>query len=236
MRYIIEAALLQSELLNRTLVLPSFVYARSCEWEMYVVRHSAFGPLTDKRLTRRNACAAFATMVNRGDAIGWGEWRDLPIEKQMGWRIPMEDMLDIPHLRKTHNVLLMSEYLQLVGIDPQREWSNGAWHRTDYLGGPEHEKLTIHVIPNNEYDPADVFRVDSRAALLEKGLKPGTDTGKVALKLFAALASKSSGNVLEWGEVKMAVADFVKDIKDDKETEALLEANGWAVLHTYAGA
>ncbi len=36
MRYIIEAALLQAELLNRTLVLPSFVYARACEYDTYV--------------------------------------------------------------------------------------------------------------------------------------------------------------------------------------------------------
>lgn len=36
MRYIIEAALEQAALLNRTLVLPSFVYARACEWDMYV--------------------------------------------------------------------------------------------------------------------------------------------------------------------------------------------------------
>ncbi len=36
MRYIIEAALLQAELLNRTLVLPSFIYARACEYDMYV--------------------------------------------------------------------------------------------------------------------------------------------------------------------------------------------------------
>ena len=35
MRYIIEAALLQAELLNRTLVLPSFIYARACEYDMY---------------------------------------------------------------------------------------------------------------------------------------------------------------------------------------------------------
>ena len=37
MRYIIEAGLLQAELLNRTLVVPSFVYARACEYDMYVV-------------------------------------------------------------------------------------------------------------------------------------------------------------------------------------------------------
>ena len=34
MRYIIEAALVQSRLLNRTLILPSFVYARACEYNM----------------------------------------------------------------------------------------------------------------------------------------------------------------------------------------------------------
>ena len=38
MRYIIEAALLQAELLNRTLVLPSFLYARACEYKLYVTR------------------------------------------------------------------------------------------------------------------------------------------------------------------------------------------------------
>ncbi|CCO26917.1 isopentenyl-diphosphate delta-isomerase [Rhizoctonia solani AG-1 IB] len=33
-RYIFEASLLHAQLLNRTLVLPSFVYARACEWDM----------------------------------------------------------------------------------------------------------------------------------------------------------------------------------------------------------
>jgi len=36
MRYIIDAALLQSQILHRTLVIPSFVYARACEFDMYV--------------------------------------------------------------------------------------------------------------------------------------------------------------------------------------------------------
>ena len=37
MRFIIDAALLQAGLLNRTLVIPSFVYARACEYNMYVI-------------------------------------------------------------------------------------------------------------------------------------------------------------------------------------------------------
>ena len=36
MQYILDAALLQANLLNRTLVIPSFVYARACEYHMYV--------------------------------------------------------------------------------------------------------------------------------------------------------------------------------------------------------
>jgi hypothetical protein len=39
MQYILDAALLQANLLNRTLVLPSFVYARACEYHMYVIIH-----------------------------------------------------------------------------------------------------------------------------------------------------------------------------------------------------
>jgi len=34
MRYIFEAALLHATMLNRTLVIPSFVYSRSCEFDM----------------------------------------------------------------------------------------------------------------------------------------------------------------------------------------------------------
>ncbi len=38
MRYILDAAVLQAELLNRTLVIPSFVYARACQYNMYAAR------------------------------------------------------------------------------------------------------------------------------------------------------------------------------------------------------
>jgi hypothetical protein len=45
MRYIIDAALLQADLLNRTLILPSFVYARACEYNMcvFLLLHLSFG-------------------------------------------------------------------------------------------------------------------------------------------------------------------------------------------------
>jgi hypothetical protein len=37
LRYIIEASLSQAHILNRTLILPSFVYARGCEFELSVL-------------------------------------------------------------------------------------------------------------------------------------------------------------------------------------------------------
>jgi hypothetical protein len=45
MQYILDAALLQANLLNRTLVIPSFVYARACEYHMYVffLFHTSYG-------------------------------------------------------------------------------------------------------------------------------------------------------------------------------------------------
>ncbi|KAG9045288.1 hypothetical protein FS837_006553 [Tulasnella sp. UAMH 9824] len=218
MRYIIEAAILQAQLLNRTLVLPSFVYARSCEWEI-------------------NSCAAFATMVNRGDAIGWGEWRDLPIEKQMGWRVPMDTMLDLPHLRKTWPVILVREYLELHGMDPNKEWSNGAWHRTDYLADkPDGSKYTLFNVKNNLYDPDNVVRVDRKEPFIQKGIKEDADSGSIGLKLYSMMTSKNSKNVIDFEDARSAVEGSMKNRNDDKELQQLLEENGWVVLHTYAGA
>lgn len=35
MRYIIETAVLHGRILNRTTIIPSFVYARACEFDLY---------------------------------------------------------------------------------------------------------------------------------------------------------------------------------------------------------
>ncbi|KAG8895708.1 hypothetical protein FRC01_012239 [Tulasnella sp. 417] len=176
-------------------------------------------------------------MVNRGDAIGWGEWRDLPIEKQMGWRIPMDTMLDLPHLRKTWPVILVREYLEMHGMDPNKEWSNGAWHRTDYLVElADGSKFSLYNVKNNVYDPENVVRVDSREPFIQRGIKEDADTGSVGLKLYSAMTSKNSKNVIDLDDARNAVGDLMKNQRDDNELQKLLEENGWVVLHTYAGA
>ncbi|EUC66783.1 O-FucT domain protein [Rhizoctonia solani AG-3 Rhs1AP] len=204
-RYIFEASLLHARLLNRTLVLPSFVYARACEWDIQV-------------------CASFAPMVNRGDAIGWGEWRNLPIEKQMGWRIPMGVMLDMNHLRKTHSVVTVGEYLELNGMSPEIEWSNGAWHRENYQNGG---KLSLHEIPNNEYDPEPLVRVE-----MLPSYPPGKEDSYLSKMLFAVLGNKRT--VMDLEEAK-GVLTGRAEFSGDDQLEVVLQNNGWEVLHTFRG-
>jgi hypothetical protein len=98
-------------------------------------------------------------MVNRGDAVGSDEWRDLPKEMQMAWRLPIDIMLDIPHLRTFHPVVLVSEYLKLQGLSIQKEWANGAWHVDEYHQGAKRPSLFI--IRNSDYDSRPMVRVDS---------------------------------------------------------------------------
>jgi hypothetical protein len=51
MQYVLDAALLQANSLNRTLVIPSFVYARACEYHMYVffLYHTSCGFIATPR-------------------------------------------------------------------------------------------------------------------------------------------------------------------------------------------
>ncbi|KAK0454088.1 uncharacterized protein EV420DRAFT_1749629 [Desarmillaria tabescens] len=79
-RFIIDSALLQAKLLHRTLILPSFVYARGCEYDMQV-------------------CSDYAVMVNKGDVLGSNEWLGLPIDQQMAWVLPINMMINITHLQ-----------------------------------------------------------------------------------------------------------------------------------------
>ena len=93
MQYILEASLHQASLLNRTLIIPTYVYARACEYHMYVffvLFHTSCG-FIQCIFTRSETCAEYAAMVNRGDAVGSDQWRDLPIEKQMAFRLPISD-------------------------------------------------------------------------------------------------------------------------------------------------
>ncbi len=60
-----------------------FICLCPCLRAQYVCRQESTNSSGFSDLYFSTVCAGFATMVNRGDAIGWDEWRHLPIEKQM---------------------------------------------------------------------------------------------------------------------------------------------------------
>ncbi|KAF8266934.1 hypothetical protein EI94DRAFT_1731800 [Lactarius quietus] len=243
-RYVYEAALLQAELLNRTLVLPSFVYARACEYNITV-------------------CADYATMVNKGDAVDSEEWRELPIEEQMGFRIPISVIVNMTNLRIQQPVITASEYLRLHGQDPESESSSGFWPRewyhthTNVFETNKTKIPSLFLIENHWYaplyGPEGTTRVDyipeamKRRGNLERHPGPDYYDGTAeywptveATELSGVLyeAMLERGSSLEWDnakEVLVNCSDLIGDVNldDDEVVEELLNAHGWEVLHTF---
>ena len=114
----------------------------------------------------RTVCANYATMVNKGDAVGSDEWRELPIEQQMTFRIPLSVIVNMTHLRNRQPVITASEYLRLHGQDPESESSSGFWPRESYHTHPnvfeknKRKTPSQFVIDNHWYEPANTTRVD----------------------------------------------------------------------------
>ncbi|KAH9952603.1 hypothetical protein BC827DRAFT_1274389 [Russula dissimulans] len=241
MRYILDAALIQSQVLKRTLIIPSFVYARACEFELKV-------------------CASYSTMVNKNDAIGEEEWRDLPYEQQMGFRIPISVMIDLPRLRARHPVVTASEYLRLHGQDPESESSSGYWDRDSYISHPyvfESNKTktpTQFVIENHWYDPQGTNRVDYIPQSMKNRGKwerhPGPEIGptagywpdeeptEISIHLTSLLPEDKSKSLISWDTAKTALNEsqplgLEVDLDNDKVVEQILNDNGWEVLHTF---
>jgi hypothetical protein len=258
MQYILDAALLQANLLNRTLVIPSFVYARACEYHMYVFFCFTSAVVSSQCIVERSeACADYAVMVNRGDAVGSDEWRELPIEKQMAFRIPISIMIDLPHLRAHYPVITVSEYLRLHGLDPEAESSRGSWQRESYhthsdvFESNKTKTPSLFVIENQWYDPSGSTRVDHiPQAMKERGNwerylpSQSQDTSGywpfvVPTEVSRRLANLYSG-ALDWDTAKRVLLSSELepevDLGDDKVVEDVLNANGWEVLHTFFSA
>jgi hypothetical protein len=257
MQYILEAALLQANLLNRTLVIPSFVYARACEYHMYVF-FCFTPPVASSQcvIESSEACADYAVMVNRGDAVGMDDWRELPIEQQMAFRIPISIMFDLPYLRAHHPVITVSEYLRLHGLDPEGESSRGSWQTELYNSHPnvfESNKTktpSLFVIENQWYEPSGSNRVDyipqamkergnwERYSLSQSqesgGYWPSVERTEISERLTNALGDFP--DVLDWDTAKRILGTELEsevDLDDDKAVEDVLNANGWEVLHTF---
>ncbi|EJT97837.1 hypothetical protein DACRYDRAFT_24792 [Dacryopinax primogenitus] len=225
MRYIIEASLLHAQLLNRTLVLPSFIYARGCEFSYDV-------------------CAAYGPQVDRFREVGWrrvkrGEtsversigMRDDPDAGRVGWRIPIEYMLDLPHFRSAHPVVLVSEYLTLHGLDPAIEWKSGMWGRGSYQ-----KDNTFALIHNQDYDPPAILRVDKLLPESQTYIGNWTQKGELVQARIQLKKGTSEFGVMEWEDVKndLRGADGI-DVNDDESLVQSLREGGLSVLYTFQG-
>ena len=260
MRYILDAAVLQANLLNRTLVIPSFVYARSCAYNMYAVICLAPIVVLPQLLIFicSTVCAEYATMVNKCDAIGQDEWRDLPYEQQMAFRIPISLMLDLPRLRKQYPVITASEYLRLHGLDPESESSSGFWLREWYTSSPnvfESNKTKTpsqFLIENHWYDPTEINRVDHIPQAMKTrgkwerypepevfgetaGYWPPEERTDISDLLTSVMPQDKA--ILGWDDVKAVLRESglgqEMDLNDGSVVESMLNVNGWEVLHTF---
>ena len=196
-------------------------------------------------------------MVNRGDAVGLDDWRELPIEQQMAFRIPISVMFDLPHLRAHHPVITVSEYLRLHGQDPEGESSRGSWRIESYHSHPnvfESNKTktpSLFVIENEWYEPSGSNRVDYIPQAMKErgnwerystpqrqesgGSWPSVQPTEISERLTSALPHEPL--VLDWDATKRTLETFELepeiDLDDDKAVEDVLNANGWEILHTF---
>jgi len=81
MRYIIETAALHAKLLNRTLVIPSYILARACEMEMLGI--FSVMVMDSNKQYNSEVCATYVTMVARRKAVSDSEWDALPPEQRV---------------------------------------------------------------------------------------------------------------------------------------------------------
>ncbi|KZT59687.1 hypothetical protein CALCODRAFT_466636 [Calocera cornea HHB12733] len=236
MRYIIEASLLHAQLLNRTLVLPSFVYMRGCEFS-------------------HDVCAAYAPQVDRFKEVGWrrdlsGRWErqseDILLDPSIGaglmkredgqkdhtgWRVPIEYMFDLPHLRASQPVVLVSEYLTLHGLNPSSEWKSGMWGRWAY-----EKDNTYYMLPNQQYDPQDILRVDRLLPEVQQYIDNWTERGQLIQARLQLKKGNSELGMMEWEDVKDDLRDIGEINVDDEEgLELALREAGLSVLYTFQG-
>jgi hypothetical protein len=186
-----------------------------------------------------DVCADYAVMVNRGDAMNTDQWRKLPIEQQMGFRIPISVVLDLPRLRERGPVITVSEYLRLHGLSPELESTTGWWPQELYHSSPnvfesnQTKMPSLFVIENHLYDPENTVRVDYIPQEMKSRGNWTRDTPtNISKKLIERV-----GGVVDWWATSVVLRDAELgpevDLEDDAVIEDILIANGWEVLYTF---
>lgn len=215
-------------------------------------------------------------MVNKNDALYSTEWANLPIERQMAWRLPISLFFDIERMRREYGpVVTVGEYLALHGLDPNVETSNGAWDRERYHrlvssvqkvdDGEENAinsratslartmasttNITLHVIPNEEYDPPTIMRVDHLPTTASSSnSNDDSDTATTLEKITSVLLKARASHIRHALDLDEAIQLLTRkglNTWDDNEggggdrcmeaCERVLNEAGWTVLETFQG-
>lgn len=196
-------------------------------------------------------------MVNRGDATHSDEWRNLPMEQQMAWKVPISIMFDLTHLQQTHAVITTEDYLRLHDLSPDVESTDGRWdvdayHVRGVTGGLS---PSLHAIDNDWYDSGIMVRVDNipedmrqRGGWSEQaGGNPSRDqvgawTGPKPedSPVFRALTEHVPFGrpLISWDTVRRVVEDDerITSTSSVDEIGDVLRENGFEVVYTYDGA
>jgi hypothetical protein len=188
-------------------------------------------------------CAEYAVMVNKNDALGIDEWRELPREQQLGFCIPISVVLDLARLRARGPVITALEYLRLHGQGPEVESTSGSWPQGSYHLYPNvfesnrTKKPSLFVIENHWYDPENTNRVDYIPQEMKRRGNWTEDEQTEISKLLRESADQRSV-VADWEPAKDALKSFGfgpdVDLDDDSVVEHILNANGWEVLYTFS--
>ncbi|KAH9028798.1 hypothetical protein EDB84DRAFT_1588862 [Lactarius hengduanensis] len=224
-RYIIEAALLQAELLNRTLVLPSFVYARACEYNITV-------------------CVDCARMVNMDSATGLDH---IPISVivNMTHLRNRQPVITASEYLRLHGQDPESE--SSSGFWPQSYHTHPNVFETNKT-----KTSSLFVIENDWYEPRGSVRADyipeamKRRGKLERHPGPGNYGGSTKYwpPLEPTELSSNLAETLRWHNSAIAwyiakhivkSSDLGKGANpdDDGGMEDLLNAHGFEVLHSF---
>lgn len=177
-------------------------------------------------------------MVNRGDELHSDEWRILPMNKQMGWRVPIELMFNFTLLRNAHPVITVNDYLRLHGLDPNIERHDGDWEREAYQYSTsktgELRNVSLHIIPNAEYEPLGTTRVD-RLVGPEIDIPPSVSEDDNVSRIL--IDKMGGGHALHQEDAEHALLENnVARTWNDWETFYLfLREHGWMDLETFVG-
>jgi hypothetical protein len=194
-------------------------------------------------------------MVNRGDAVHSDEWRELPIEQQMAWQVPISVMFNLTHLQQSHAVITTADYLRLHNISMDLESTDGHWDVDTYhvrdTGGDMGPSL--HAIENEWYEPDGSVRVDyiPQDMRLRGGWSSeGGDASRDQVgswtslttdsEIYHALTEALPGGrpLIDWDSARRIVEDGERVTPESSVEEIgdVLRENGFEVLYTYDGA